>query len=175
MASEHDKTAERIAGKLGGKYNRGQGPDVNTPSQATEVETAETVEDAKRQLRGFKKPVYIAGAAAKATKKAVKSTEGTTIGVRDQNGKNCEEVDEEAKLDSSSPSLMAPSQSSPVCVSPPTIAAAREVHPVFGHALSQDSSAALLSAPAFSAIFHAQDICKENSEAYAAPSALALC
>jgi len=87
MPSEHDKTAERVAKKLGGEYNRGQGPDINTPSQATEVETARTVEDAKRQLKGFKKPVYIAGANAEATRKALASTEGTTIGVRDQNGK----------------------------------------------------------------------------------------
>ena len=62
-------------------------PDINTSSQATEVETARTVEDAKRQLRGFKKPVYIAGADAEATKKALESTKGTTIGVRDQSGK----------------------------------------------------------------------------------------
>ena len=87
MPSKHDKTSERIARKLGGEYNRGQGPDVNTQSQATEVETARTVEDAKRQLRGFKKPVYIAGADAEATKKALESTKGTTIGVRDQSGK----------------------------------------------------------------------------------------
>lgn len=87
MASKHDKAAECLAKKLGGKYNRGQGPDVNTPSQATEVETVKTVEDGKRQLKGFKKPVYIAGADAEATRKALEATEGTTIGVRDQNGK----------------------------------------------------------------------------------------
>ncbi len=87
MPSKHDKTAARLARKLGGEYNRGQGPDINTSSQATEVETARTVEDAKRQLRGFKKPVYIAGADAEATKKALEATKGTTIGVRDQSGK----------------------------------------------------------------------------------------
>ena len=87
MPSKHDTAAQRIARNLGGDYNRGQGPDVNTPSQATEVETARTVEDGKRQLRGFTKPVYIAGADPEATRKALEATEGTTIGVRDQNGK----------------------------------------------------------------------------------------
>ena len=87
MASKHDKTSERIARKLGGEYNRGQGPDVNTQSQATEVETARTASDGLRQLRGFRKPVYIAGADAEATQKALEATEGTTVGVRDHNGK----------------------------------------------------------------------------------------
>ena len=87
MASKHDKTGERVARKLGGEYNRGQGPDVNTPSQATEVETAKTVRDGLRQLQGFNKPVYIAGADAEATKKALEATQGTSVGVRDHNGK----------------------------------------------------------------------------------------
>ncbi len=87
MPSKHDKTAERVARKLGGEYNRGQGPDVTTPSQATEVETAKTVRDGLQQLQGFNKPVYIAGADAEATKKALEATQGTTVGVRDHNGK----------------------------------------------------------------------------------------
>ena len=86
MARKHDKAAKRIAKKLGGEYNRGQGPDVNTSAQATEVETTNTVRDGLRQLRGFEKPVYIAGADADATRKALDATNGTTVGVRDQNG-----------------------------------------------------------------------------------------
>ncbi len=87
MPSKHDKTAARIARKLDGEYNRGQGPDIITPSQATEVETPNTVQDGLRQLKGFRKSVYIAGADAEATRKALEATEGTTIGVRDHNGK----------------------------------------------------------------------------------------
>jgi hypothetical protein len=38
---------------MGGTYNQGQGPDVITREQVTEVETTETIEDGLRQLRGF--------------------------------------------------------------------------------------------------------------------------
>ena len=70
MASYHDDTAKRLARKEGVDYNRGQGPDVIS----IEVETATTVRDGLRQLQGFKKPVYIAGASAKATKAALEAT-----------------------------------------------------------------------------------------------------
>ena len=87
MPSKHDRTAQRIAKRLGGTYNRGQGPDIKTREQATEVERAETVSDGLRQLKGFQKPVYIAGADAAATRAALEATEGTTVGVRDPNGR----------------------------------------------------------------------------------------
>ncbi len=86
MGTKHDDTANRIANKKGGTYNRGQGPDVITPKQVIEVETENTISDGFRQLRGFKKPVYIAGADAKATKKALEATQGTTVGVMDPRG-----------------------------------------------------------------------------------------
>ena len=86
MASKHDTTANRIARKEGTDYNRGQGPDVNTNRRAIEVETADTVGDGFRQLRGFKKPVYIAGADADATKAALESAKGTTVGVMNSRG-----------------------------------------------------------------------------------------
>ena len=81
--TKHDATAERIAKKKGTSYNQGQGPDVNTSRQAIEVETAETVRDGLRQLQGFRKPVYIAGADKAATQAALEATEGTTVGVMD--------------------------------------------------------------------------------------------
>ena len=87
MPSNHDKTASLLAAKNRTKYNRGQGPDVNTPRRAIEVETAETVRDGLRQLRGFRKPVYIAGVNATATKAALDATQGTTVGVMDSQGK----------------------------------------------------------------------------------------
>lgn len=86
MSSKHDKTASRLAGKNRADYNRGQGPDVNTPRRAIEVETADTVRDGLRQLQGFRKPVYIAGADAKATRAALDATKGTTVGVMDSQG-----------------------------------------------------------------------------------------
>jgi len=86
MPSKHDKTAARLASKNRVDYNRGQGPDVNTPRRAIEVETADTARDGLRQLRGFKKPVYIAGADSEATKAALDATKDTTVGVMDPQG-----------------------------------------------------------------------------------------
>ncbi len=86
MGTKHDDTANRIARRKGVQYNRGQGPDVITPRQVIEIETKDTVDDAFRQLRGFRGPVYIAGADDEATKKALEATKGTTVGVMNSRG-----------------------------------------------------------------------------------------
>lgn len=86
MTSKHDRTAVHLAHKEGVEYNRGQGPDVISARRAIEVETADTASDGLRQLRGFNKPVYIAGADAEATTAALKATEGTTVGVMNSQG-----------------------------------------------------------------------------------------
>ena len=87
MPTKHDTIAERIAKKKGVPYNRGQGPDVITPRQVIEVETIDTLQDGLRQVRGFRKPVYLAGVDEATTKKALETTEGTTVGVMDPSGK----------------------------------------------------------------------------------------
>ena len=87
MPTRHDRTAARIARSEGVPYNRGQGPDVNAGRRAIEVETADTVRDGLRQLQGFRKPVYIAGADAEATEAALQATDGTTVGVMNPQGK----------------------------------------------------------------------------------------
>ena len=87
MTTKHDKTAKRLADKEGVDYNQGQGPDVNSRRRAIEVETAETASDGLRQLQGFMKPVYIAGADEEATDAALEATKGTTVGVMDSQGK----------------------------------------------------------------------------------------
>lgn len=86
MSSRHDQTASRLARKDGVEYNRGQGPDVVSRRRAIEVETADTARDGLRQLRGFRKPVYIAGADAAATEAALAATQNTTVGVMDPQG-----------------------------------------------------------------------------------------
>ena len=86
MGTKHDNTANRIARKMGVEYNRGQGPDVATPRQMIEVETEDTIRDGFRQLRGFRRPVYIAGADRAATQAALEAVRGTTVGVMDQQG-----------------------------------------------------------------------------------------
>ena len=60
---------------------------MNAPGRAIEVETANTVRDGMRQLRGFRKPVYIAGSSVRATEAALEAAQGTTVGVMDPNGK----------------------------------------------------------------------------------------
>ena len=86
MASKHDITANRIARNEGVEYNRGQGPDVNSRRRAIEIETADTVRDGFRQLQGFNKPVYVAGADIEATNVALESAKGTTVGVMNSQG-----------------------------------------------------------------------------------------
>ena len=83
----HKTTANRLASKFRTEYNTGKGADIQTSKIAIEVETPETVRDASRQLQGHSKPVYIAGTNKEAVEKAVKATEGTTIGVMDNQGK----------------------------------------------------------------------------------------
>ena len=84
--SAHNDTARRIAQRYRAEYNRKKGPDIVTDKVAIEVETAKTVSDGFRQLRGFRKPVYIAGATPQATDRALEKARDTTVGVMDQNG-----------------------------------------------------------------------------------------
>ncbi len=60
---------------------------MTTPTKAIEVETANTAKDGLRQLQGYNKPVYIAGADKAATDAALKATEGTTVGVMNSQGR----------------------------------------------------------------------------------------
>ena len=87
MPTKHDITAQRIANEKGGFYNQGPGPDIKTSRQVIEVETADTVTDAGRQLQGYRGPVYVAGVDAASTKTALDHYEDTTIGVMDPSGK----------------------------------------------------------------------------------------
>ena len=86
MPSQHDIIAKRIAKKFGVEYNPGNGPDIETSKIAIEVETAHTVRDGYRQLRGYRKPVYIAGTDDLATLSALAATMDYSVGVMDQNG-----------------------------------------------------------------------------------------
>lgn len=87
MLTTHDAIAQRIATLKGVSYNQGKGPDIITPFEAIEVETVHTVTDAARQLQGYRRPVYVAGADDAATQTALKHYEGTDIGVMDAFGK----------------------------------------------------------------------------------------
>jgi hypothetical protein len=83
----HKTTANRIAEKYGVAYNDGEGVDIKSKRATIEVETAETIAEAPKQLRGYRGPVYIAGTNQEAVEKALEVTQGTTIGVMDNQGK----------------------------------------------------------------------------------------
>ena len=87
MPTTHDPTARRIAAMKGVPYNRGAGPDIITPSEVIEVETIKTIGEARRQLRGYRCPVYVAGADKAATRVALVYYRGTDIGVMDALGR----------------------------------------------------------------------------------------
>ena len=82
----HKTTANRIAKKLGAEYNNGTGVDIKSNEATVEVETLETISDAPGQLRGHRGPAYIAGTNKEAVQKALEVTDGTTIGVMDNQG-----------------------------------------------------------------------------------------
>jgi len=82
----HKTTANRIAKQFNTDYNNGDGVDIKSNGATIEVETPETVSDAPTQLRGHRGPAYIAGTNKEAVEKALEVTQGTTIGVMDNQG-----------------------------------------------------------------------------------------
>ena len=113
MATKHDNTANRIARKKGVEYNRSQGPDVATPRQVIEVETVNTVRDGFRQLRGFRRPVYIAGADGAATRAALEGGKGDDRRRHGPAGQRSQTLDAEAEV------IARPSQPAPLATAGP--------------------------------------------------------
>ena len=87
MPTIHDVTARRIANMKDVPYNRGPGPDIITPFEAIEVETVNTISDARRQLQRYRRSVYVAGADDLTTQVALVYYSDTDIGVMDPFGK----------------------------------------------------------------------------------------
>lgn len=83
----HKATANRIAKKYRTEYQAQEGVDVVTKNIAVEVETPGGVADGIRQLQGHRKRAYIAGTNQTAVEEALELTEGTTIGVMDNQGR----------------------------------------------------------------------------------------
>jgi len=82
----HETAARRIASRLGTEFNAEEGVDIKCPRATVEVETADTVSEAPRQLQGHRGPAYVAGTNQAAVQAALEVTEGTTIGVMDNQG-----------------------------------------------------------------------------------------
>ncbi len=86
MAKQHDDIARRIAKKVGGDYNPVKGPDIVTPQRVIEVGTDPNQVSAEmKQVARYNKPRYVAGPKP-FVKAALKSTQGTGIGVMDGKG-----------------------------------------------------------------------------------------
>jgi len=79
----HKIAANRIARKLKTDYSPGKGVDVKSSKANAEVETPETVGQASGQLRGQRRPSFIAGTNQAAVDKTLEVTQGTAIGVMD--------------------------------------------------------------------------------------------
>ncbi len=86
--SRQQKTiANRLAKKFNTEYIPGVGADVKTKRIAIKVVSAESIEDGMRELRGHRKPVYLAGTNKSAVNAALEAIKGTTVGVMDNQGK----------------------------------------------------------------------------------------
>lgn len=86
--SRQQKTiATRLAKKFNTEYLPGVGADVKTKRIAIKVVTEDTIEDGMRELRGHRKPVYLAGTNKSAINAALEAIQGTTVGVMNNQGK----------------------------------------------------------------------------------------
>ena len=85
-SKSHETAANRIASKLNVEYNKGRGPDIVASNVVVEVETERSVNEGLLQLRGYKKPVYIAATNKDAVRKALEKTKNTTVGVMNSHG-----------------------------------------------------------------------------------------
>jgi len=82
----HKATVNRLSKKFWTEPKE-KGADIQTNNLAIEVEPEKTINQAIMQLQGYKKPVYIAEVNQKAVEKALEATEGTTVGVMNNQGK----------------------------------------------------------------------------------------
>ena len=85
--SKHDKVAERIAKRRGGRYPPQKGADVVNRREAIEVEVdLNRFSEGIRQLQGYRKPRYLA-VPNSLVKQAKERTQGLKVGIMDENGK----------------------------------------------------------------------------------------
>jgi sulfur carrier protein ThiS len=81
----HKTTVNRLLNKFKTEPQE-EGADIQANNLVVEVETEKTIGDGIRQLQGYRKPVYIAGVNKEAVEQALTATEGTSIGVMDNQG-----------------------------------------------------------------------------------------
>ena len=85
--SKHDQIAENLAKEFGAEYKKHQGIDIVTKKRVIEVETTKKgIYQGMNQIKRSPKPRYMA-VDDKNIQNALEATEGTGIGVMDENGK----------------------------------------------------------------------------------------
>jgi len=85
--SRHDQIAENLAKKFGTEYKKHQWIDIVTKKRVIEVETTkEGIYQGINQIKRSQKPRYMA-MEGKNIQNALEATEGTGIGVMDENGR----------------------------------------------------------------------------------------
>jgi hypothetical protein len=85
--TKHDRIAKNIAEKKGTEYHSHKGVDVRTPTQAIEVEIdSNKFKEGVRQLQGTNKARYLA-VPNDLVKEAIEYTQGTGVGVMNENAK----------------------------------------------------------------------------------------
>jgi hypothetical protein len=85
--TKHDRIAKNIAEKKGTEYHSDKGVDIRTSTQAIEVEVdSNKFKEGVRQLRGTDKARYLA-VPNELVKDAVEYTQGTGVGVMNENAK----------------------------------------------------------------------------------------
>lgn len=89
MSKNTALAAKRVAKKFHAEITSGRGPAVVTANQVVAITTGRNTQTAMRQLKGYRRRVYIAATDSKATKAALAATQGTTIGVIDHQCRVC--------------------------------------------------------------------------------------
>jgi hypothetical protein len=82
----HTATANRIAQRLGTRYNSGPGFDIQTEELTIEVETTATVQEGIERLREAPGRVYVALTNKDGVREALRFASGTRVGVMDPQG-----------------------------------------------------------------------------------------
>jgi hypothetical protein len=82
----HTATANRIAQRLGTRYNPGPGFDIQTDELTIEVETTATVHEGIERLREKPGKVYVALTNKDGVREALRIASGTRVGVMDPQG-----------------------------------------------------------------------------------------
>ena len=82
----HTATANRVARRYGGVFERGEGPDIETEEMVVYVATTATMRKILREVALNSKPAYLAVTNMEASIEALRAVQGTEWGVLSPKG-----------------------------------------------------------------------------------------